>query len=74
MECTEYSRKVDTSGRLVVPSKLREILNIKVGDMHLFYTHEFEGDKYLCIKLRPKESEIEEAKRLLREAGITSID
>ena len=74
MECTKYSRKVDPSGRLVIPSDLRDLLNVRPGDLHLFYTHEIDGDKYLCIKLPREEDEIEKAKRVLREAGIADID
>jgi bifunctional DNA-binding transcriptional regulator/antitoxin component of YhaV-PrlF toxin-antitoxin module len=70
MRETEYSRRLDSSGRLVIPSKLREELQMEVGDEYAFYIHEHEGQSYLCVKCFRKENEIEKAKRILREAGI----
>jgi bifunctional DNA-binding transcriptional regulator/antitoxin component of YhaV-PrlF toxin-antitoxin module len=70
MKETEYSRRLDSSGRLVVPSKLREELKMEVGDEYAFYIHELNGKTYLCIECFRKEDEIERAKRILREAGI----
>lgn len=40
MRDTEYSRRLDSSGRLVVPSKLREELRMEVGDEYVFFIHE----------------------------------
>lgn len=70
MKETEYSRRLDSSGRLVVPSKLREEMRMEVGDEYHFYVHEIEGRTYLCVECFRKENEIERAKRILREAGI----
>lgn len=70
MKETEYSRRLDSSGRLVIPSKLREELKMEVGDDYIFYIHELKGKTYLCIECYRKEDEIERAKRILAEAGI----
>lgn len=70
MKETEYSRRLDSSGRLVIPSKLREELRMEVGDDYVFYIHELKGKTYLCIECYRKEDEIERAKRILAEAGI----
>lgn len=70
MRETEYSRRLDSSGRLVIPSKLREELKMEVGDTYDFYIHEYAGRTYLCVECFRKEDEIERAKRILREAGI----
>lgn len=71
---TEYARRIDSSGRLVLPSKLREQLNLSVGDVCTFYLHDDEnGERYLCIKCPEFESEIAYAKRILKENGITSL-
>lgn len=70
MRATEYSRRLDSSGRLVVPSKLREELRMETGDEYCFFIHEINGKTYLCVECFRKEDEIERAKRILREAGI----
>ena len=70
MKETEYSRRLDSSGRLVIPSKLREELRMETGDEYTFYTHEYRGRTYLCVECFRKEDEIERAKRILAEAGI----
>lgn len=74
-EETEYSRKLDTCGRLVIPSKLREAMRLEVGENYPFFTTIDEtGQSWLCIPCPGAETEIDKAKRLLREAGITSLD
>lgn len=70
MRETEYSRRLDSSGRLVIPSKLREELLMETGDEYSFYIHEQEGRTYLCVECFRKEDEIERAKRILAQAGI----
>ena len=71
MQETEHSRRIDSSGRIIIPSQLRDALDIRPGDTHSFFIHEHEGAKYLCIKCFRAEDEIERAKRILREAGIS---
>ena len=70
MKQTEYSRRVDSSGRIIIPSQLRDELDIRPGDTHEFYNHEHQGKTYLCIECFRVEDEVEKAKRILREAGI----
>lgn len=67
---TEYQRRMDASGRLVIPAKLRDELCIQVGDTFDFFVHELDGKKYLCIECYRLENEIDRAKRVLREAGL----
>lgn len=67
---TEYARRIDSTGRLVIPAKLRAELAIETGDTHDFFIHEMDGKKYLCIECYRSENEIEKAKRVLREAGL----
>lgn len=72
---TEYSRKLDTCGRLVIPSKLREAMRLEVGENYPFFTTvDEEGQSWLCIPCPGTGTEIDKAKRLLKEAGITSLD
>ena len=74
MRKTEYSRRLDASGRLVIPVKLREEMKMENGDEYEFFIHEHNGRKFLCIECFRIEDEIEKAKRILREAGIADID
>lgn len=70
MRETEYSRRLDSSGRLVIPVKLREELRMETGDEYSFFIHEDGGRTYLCVECFRKEDEIERAKRILAQAGI----
>jgi bifunctional DNA-binding transcriptional regulator/antitoxin component of YhaV-PrlF toxin-antitoxin module len=70
MKYTDYSRRLDSSGRLVIPVKLREEMRMEVGDMYDFFIHETDGRTFLCVECFRKEDEISRAKRILKEAGI----
>lgn len=70
MRQTEYSRRMDTSGRIVVPARLREDLKMATGDDLTFFIHEMDGRTFLCVEAVNLENEIDRAKRILREAGI----
>lgn len=70
MRQTEYSRRMDSTGRIVIPSKLRDELKMQEGDELVFYIHEEDGRKFLCVEAINLENEIDRAKRILREAGI----
>ena len=74
MRETEFSRRLDSSGRLVIPSKLREQLKMETGDEYSFFIHEYEGRTYLCVECFRKEDEIARAKRILEQAGIKIQD
>jgi len=70
MKATEYARKIDSTGRLIIPSHLREQLDIRTGDVMDFFIHEDGGRTFLCIECPRIENQIEKAKRILRENGI----
>lgn len=74
MERTQHSRKIDINGRIIIPSQLREQLEVKCGDTHDFFIHEEDGRTFLCIECFNLEDEISRAKRILREAGIKVED
>lgn len=67
---TEYSRKIDSTGRVIIPSALRDQMDLRVGDIVEFYVHEQDGRTFLAIECPRVENKIEAAKRTLREAGI----
>lgn len=66
---TPFARKLDSLGRLVLPSKLREELGITVGDTYEFYIIEEDGKVYLAIECPGANAEVEKAKQILRDAG-----
>lgn len=74
MKQTEYSRKVDSNGRIIIPSQLRDQLDIRPQDLLDFFIHEENGRTYLCVECIRVEDELERAKRILREAGIEVND
>ena len=74
MRQTEYSRKVDSNGRIIIPSQLRDELDIRPQDVLDFFVHEHDGRTFLCVECFRIEDEIERAKRILREAGIKLAD
>ena len=67
---TKYARKIDSTGRLVLPSKLREEMNINNGELLTFWTHEQDGRRFICLECPSNETEIERAMRILRENGL----
>ena len=73
METTEYSRKIDSCGRLVIPAKLREKLNMHEGESYDFSITKINGKIYLCIECYNVQSEIEKARQILRAAGIDKV-
>ena len=74
MKQTEYARRVDSSGRIIIPSQLREQLDIRPGDTLDFYICEDNGRTFLCVECVRVEDEVERAKRILREAGLLPKD
>ena len=73
MTDTGYSRKIDSSGRIVIPANLREELNMNTGEEYHYFIGKSNGKTYLCIECYNVENEIEKAKRILRENGYTNV-
>lgn len=72
MESTGYSRKLDSTGRLVIPTKLREQMGLITGQEYSFYTLEDdEGRKFICIECPGiDERTLEEARRIVQKYGM----
>ena len=66
---TQYSRRLDSLGRLVLPKRLREELGLEPGTEYTFYKHEYEGKVYLCIEAPGAKSEVEKAIEVLKMNG-----
>lgn len=43
------ARTLDSTGRVIIPSKLRAQLEFKPGDLCEFYTAKINGRNFLCI-------------------------
>lgn len=74
MQSTGYSRKLDSTGRLVIPTRLREQMGLVVGQEYSFYTMEDdEGRKFICIECPGiDEKTLEEARRIVAKYGLKS--
>ena len=74
MESTGYSRKLDSTGRLVIPTKLRDQMGLIAGQEYQFYTMEDDtGRKFICIECPGiDEKTLEEARRIVQKYGMKS--
>ena len=72
MESTGFSRKLDSTGRLVIPTKLREKMGMMTGKEYNFYVHEAEdGRRFICIECPGiDEKTLEEARRIVEKYGM----
>ena len=72
MQSTGYSRKLDSTGRLVIPTKLREQMGLETGQEYSFYTLETDdGRKFICIECPGiDEQTLEEARRIVAKYGM----
>lgn len=71
---TDYARCLDSVGRLVIPSKLRTQLHLESGYECVFYTHEIDGETYLCIKCPKQETELERAIKIIQKNGLKIVE
>lgn len=49
MEATNFSRKLDSQGRIMIPSKLRDQLGLEVGRVYDFYLATAYKHRFICI-------------------------
>lgn len=69
---TTYSRKLDTSGRIMIPVKLREQLGLKIGKEYTFSVEERDGRKCLVIDCGP-DDELAHAIEVVRRNGLVIL-
>lgn len=72
MEKTEYARKLDSNGRLVIPSKLRDRMELKVGEIYEFFIHEENDKTFLCIEC-PVKNDLAKAIEVLQKQGLQAL-
>ena len=70
---TAYTRKLDTIGRLMIPSKLREELHMINGHNYEFYIDEIDGKTFLCIECPEASDAVALAKETLEQNGYRVI-
>lgn len=78
MKKTNYSRKLDTSGRLMIPIRLREEVGMTAGTEYTFYIHQEEGRQFICIdcgipKPPMQDISLDDALKVVRENGIKIV-
>lgn len=75
MESTPFSRKLEQSGRLMIPVKLREQVGLVPGKEYSFFTHEENGRKFICIDCGVPESQVslEEAMKVIQANGLKIV-
>lgn len=72
---TSFSRKLDASGRIMIPVKLREQMNLQAGETYHFSTLEENGRKYICIDCGPiiSSQELERAMQIVQNSGLKVV-
>lgn len=71
---TGYNRKLDTSGRIMIPSRLRDQNGLIPGREYYFFTHEEKGHRYICIDVGPNpEMTLEQARRIIQQNGMKIV-
>ena len=73
MKKTEYSRRLDSNGRLVIPSRLRNELGITEGQSFDFYTCEMNGKLFLCIDCGEINEELKKAMEIAQKHGMKIV-
>lgn len=75
MESTKYSRKLDGTGRIVIPKRLLEQMGMIQGKEYSFFTHEEpDGRKFVCIECPGiDEQTLAEARRIVEKYGLKDL-
>jgi bifunctional DNA-binding transcriptional regulator/antitoxin component of YhaV-PrlF toxin-antitoxin module len=73
MELTQWSRKIDKMGRIVLPVRLREQYGLVTGLECPIYQHvDEDGRMFICFEVPPKAVQnFKEARELLEKLGYT---
>ena len=75
MTHTQFSRKLDESGRIMIPVKLREQMQLKPKETYHFSTLEENGRKYICIDCGPiiSNSDLDKAMQIVQASGLKIV-
>lgn len=72
---TVFSRKLDATGRIMIPIKLREQMGLTAGQEYYFLTAEEGGRKYICIDCGPtiSNAELDRALQIIQASGMKVV-
>lgn len=75
MQVTDYSRKLEKSGRLMIPIKLREEMGLVPGKEYYFFTCINNGHKFICIDCGPEigGTTLEQAMKIVQQNGLKIV-
>lgn len=73
MQETTFSRKLDSSGRIMIPIRLREQMGLTSGQEYYFTTMVKDGRKYICIDCGSVDSSLEEAMKIIQANGLKIV-
>ena len=71
---TQFSRRLDASGRLVIPIRLREQLNLSPGDNLTFFIYSEHNKTYLCVECPKTNDELQQAIKIIEKNGLKILD
>lgn len=75
MQETTFSRKLDSSGRIMIPIRLREQMGLTSGQEYYFTTMVKDGRKYICIDCGSVDNtSLEEAMRIIQANGMKIVE
>lgn len=77
VEETTFFRRIDTAGRIIIPSKLRTTYNISEGtELQYHIICDDDNTYYLAVKVKEptQEAEAEEVNKLIEKYGLDAID
>ena len=74
MQETTFSRKLDSSGRIMIPIRLREQMGLTSGQEYYFTTMVKDGRIYICIVCGSVNSSLEEAMKIIQANGLKIVE
>lgn len=73
MKKTDFSRRLDSTGRIVIPSRLRQQIGMQENETYDFYTLEKDGKLFLCIECGTVEDELAQAMQIAQKHGMKIV-
>lgn len=71
---TTFSRKLDSSGRIMIPVRLRDQMGLIPGREYYFSVMEKDGRRFICIDCGSVDSSLEEAMKIIQANGLKIVE